>query len=116
MHAKQEQNYNFKLYFSIGIVFSLCLPVVTSSNGDNVLRGVVCIDMTLEEITDEFESLQRSDHSYIFIINTEGRTFLHPMLPIPRGDIYAETVLFEVDIQYLEPQAVAAGIIASMER
>ena len=89
---------------------------MTSSNGENILRGVVAIDMTLEEITDEFESLQRSDHSYIFIINTEGRTFLHPMLPIPRGDIYAETVLFEVDIQYLEPQAVAAGIIASMER
>ena len=69
--------------------------------------------MTVEDITDEFEYLQRSDHTYIFIIDTSGRTILHPMLPIPAQDSRADP--FFVDIQYLEPQANEAGIINRMK-
>ena len=70
--------------------------------------------MTVEDITDEFEYLQRSDDAYIFIIDTSGRTILHPMLPIPAQD--SRTDRFFVDIRYLEPQAHEAGIIQSMKK
>ena len=70
--------------------------------------------MAMEDITNEFEYLQRSDHTYIFIIDTSGRTILHPMLPIPGQDFRADP--FFVDIQFLEPNAGEAGIIDSMKR
>ena len=70
--------------------------------------------MTMEDITDEFEYLQRSDHTYIFIIDTSGRTILHPMLPIPGQDFRSDP--FFVNIQHLEPQANEAGILDSMKR
>ena len=70
--------------------------------------------MTVEDITDEFEYLQRSDHTYIFIIDTSGRTILHPMLPNPGQDFRADS--FFVDIQYLEPHAHEENIIEKMKR
>ena len=68
--------------------------------------------MTVEDITNEFEYLQRSDHTYIFIIDTSGRTILHPMLPIPDQD--RRTDRFLVDIEFFEPRA--AEVLASMKR
>lgn len=104
---------SFRVYIP-GLVFSICLPVVTSSGDVNTLRGVACIDMTVEDITNEFEYLQRSDHTYIFIIDTSGRTILHPMLPIPGQDFRSDP--FFVDIEYFEPRANSEGIIGSMKR
>ena len=95
-------------------MFSVCIPVVTSSANASTLRGVACIDVTMDEVTNEFENLQRSDHTYIFIIDTSGRTILHPMLPIPDQDFRADPLF--VDIQYFEPQAHAAGILDLMKR
>ena len=70
--------------------------------------------MTVEGITDEFEYLQRSDHTYIFMIDTSGRTILHPMLPIPGQDFRADPIF--VYIQYFEPKAKEQGILDSMKR
>ena len=90
----------------------MCIPVVTSSANASTLRGVACIDVTMDEVTNEFENLQRSDHTYIFIIDTSGRTILHPMLPIPDQD--RRTDRFLVDIEFFEPRA--AEVLASMKR
>ena len=70
--------------------------------------------MTLSDITNEFEFLQRSNNAYFFMIDTNGRTMFHPMLPIPGKD-YRSDPLF-VSIEYFEPEAHNAGILAEMKR
>ena len=96
-----------------GHIFSICLPVVLP-NDTQPLKGAACIDMQLADITNEFEYLQRSDHAYVFIIDTSGRTILHPMLPIPGYDFRSDPL--HVDIKYFERDADQAGILDSMKR
>ena len=86
----------------------------TQPDTQSTLKGVVCIDMTLADITNEFEYLQRSDHAYIFIIDTSGRTILHPMLPIPGQDFRSEPLF--VDIEYFERDAKTERILESMKK
>ena len=69
--------------------------------------------MTLRDITNEFEYLQRSSNAYVFMIDNTGRTILHPMLPVPGLDPRSDPLF--VDIQYFEPDAEAAGILDSMK-
>ena len=103
-------------YSTSGHIFSVCLPIAqaTHNPADTALLGAACIDMPLSDITNEFEYLQRSSNAYVFIIDCDGRTILHPMLPSPGLD-YRSDPLF-VDIRNFEPEAHMEGILDMMKQ
>ena len=70
--------------------------------------------MAVEELNDEFEYPERSENTYVFIIDKTGQTYSHPMLPKPGKDFRADPI--NINIKYLEPQAAEAGIIESMKK
>ncbi len=77
------------------MIVSAALPVYTS----NTLRGVVGVDLTIEDLVADAAFFDAGEFSFAFVIDSEGRTIMHPLLPPPNGN-----PVF-VDIALLEPGA-----------
>ena len=79
------------------------------------LRGVVAVDMSIEELMADVTYFQQGQVAYSFIIDRTGRALFHPLLPTPfRSHDRAAHDFF--DITSLEPGEDVKPIIASMRR
>ena len=58
---------------------SLCLPLHLGTK----LQGVTCVDVELEDIFFNVTYYHQGIDAYGFIIDSRGRTILHPLLPKP---------------------------------
>ena len=63
----------------LGLVMSLCLPLHLGTK----LQGVTCVDVELEDIFFNVTYYHQGIDAYGFIIDSQGRTILHPLLPKP---------------------------------
>ena len=88
---------------------SLCLPIHSGSS----LNGVACVDARIDDIFFNVTYYQGGVDSYVFIIDSHGRTILHPMLPKPRA--WQEDSVF-IDISTLERGDQHIELINSMKR
>ena len=59
------------------MVISTCLPV----NSGGRFVGVMCIDLLLADLVGDMDSFIYGENSYAFLIDTNGRTLVHPLLP-----------------------------------
>jgi hypothetical protein len=75
---------------------SLCVPV--SLHGS--LRGVTCVDVTVDTLFSEIQYFQQTSSTYAFLIDGYGRLLIHPLLPQPQT-FSAEAPLADLtDIEY----------------
>jgi len=75
---------------------SLCVPVVLQSK----LRGVTCVDVTMDALFSEVQYFQQSSSSYAFLMDGYGRLLIHPLLP-QLSTLSVDTPLAELtDIEY----------------
>ncbi|XP_061178007.1 VWFA and cache domain-containing protein 1-like [Saccostrea echinata] len=70
----------YKDFFSKEFVVTGCVPIVHRG----AFVGVACADVLLSELVTEIIYLQQGEFSYVFIIDGEERTLIHPLLPDPR--------------------------------
>ncbi len=61
----------------------MCLPVRVVEGGDTTLKGVTCVDVTLEELFKDVTYFQEGSLSYAFIMDSRTRLLVHPLLPRP---------------------------------
>ena len=71
---------------------SLCLPVHVTRNNSQVLQGVTCVDVTLDELFKDVTYFQQGRLSYAFILDRNARVFIHPLLPRP-SDVEDDPIL-----------------------
>jgi len=72
---------------------SLCMPVVVAQS--ITLRGVACVDVTIDTLFSEVQYFQQSLTSYAFLIDGYGRLLLHPLLPQPQT-LTQDVQLFDI--------------------
>ena len=77
--------------------------------------GVTGTDINIEDLMpDILEYIKQGRTMYAFMINTSGRTLIHPLLPAP-ADAYGDPIY--MDIRNLElPEFEFKGIFDSMSR
>ena len=75
--------------------------------------GVVSLDINLNDALKKETRLDGDDYSYYFLIDTNGDTYYHPMLPSPTVPKEQPVIVF---IGILEKDALDAGILDSMMR
>ncbi|CAH1780663.1 unnamed protein product, partial [Owenia fusiformis] len=92
----------------LGLVTSICLPVFYNAN----LKGVACVDITMEDLLADVIYFRTGEKSYAFIIDKTGRTMMHPLLPKPYS--ISDAPIF-VPIESLERTAEENGILTSMK-
>ena len=61
------------------MIASICLPV----NHQTSLKGVLCIDQSLEELLSELLFRQSGGSSYYFMVDIYTRVLDHPMVQNP---------------------------------
>ena len=88
---------------------SICMPVVYSSR----LEGVTCVDVKVEDLFLNVTYYEQGVRAYMFLINSEGRAIVHPLLPKPSA---LNDEPFFVDISTLEAEEDAQEVIESMKR
>ena len=74
---------------------SICLPVSVGGQ----LRGVTCVDVTIDALFSEVSYFQQESSSYSFLMDDYGRLLLHPYLPTP--GVFSENSVFP-DIRNIE--------------
>jgi hypothetical protein len=84
-----------KLNFS-GLVMSLCVPVVLHST----LRGVTCVDVTVDTLFSEIQYFQQTSSTYAFLIDGYGQLLVHPLLPQPQTFSMEAPLADLTDIEY----------------
>lgn len=62
-----------------GLLISMCLPVAYKKK----LKGVACVDLSMNYIMQDFTYFQESEATYAFIINDQTRVMSHPLLQPP---------------------------------
>ncbi|XP_033747396.1 VWFA and cache domain-containing protein 1-like [Pecten maximus] len=99
-------------FSSIGLLISVCRPAYDKTDR-SILLGVACADVKLSDLFSEAAVFHEGDSSYVFIIDSKGRTLNHPLLPLSRTVKTSYTLL---DIAYLERSQGTADIIEAMKR
>ncbi|XP_069136132.1 VWFA and cache domain-containing protein 1-like [Argopecten irradians] len=99
-------------FSSIGLLISVCLPAYDKTDLD-ILLGVACADVKLSDLFSKAAVFNEGDLSYVFIIDSKGRTLSHPLLPLSRT---VKTSYTQLDISYLERSEEAAPVIEAMKR
>ena len=94
---------------SIGLITSLCLPLVNSGS----LAGVTCTDILLKEIFSDFTNFQQGELSYAFMIDGQGRVMVHYLQPTPKAITDDPD---PIDIYTLETNPAEVTMIESMKR
>ena len=94
---------------SIGLITSLCLPLVNSGS----LAGVTCTDILLDELFSDFTNFQQGELSYAFMIDGQGRVMVHYLQPTPKAITDDPD---PIDINTLETNPAAKPMIESMKR
>ena len=80
---------------------------------DDSLKGVVCLDVRIADILGDIEYSQPGEYSYSFLIDSTGRTLIHPLMPSP-FDVADDPIL--IDISTLERASGAKSVIESMKQ
>ncbi|CAH1777703.1 unnamed protein product [Owenia fusiformis] len=93
--------------WGLGMVTSICLPLHYTAK----FKGVVCVDMTMEDLMEDATYFTDGEGSYTFIIDQEERTMVHPLLPKPY--LIEDDPIF-VPVHNIERGAEVKSIIASM--
>ncbi|XP_076373666.1 VWFA and cache domain-containing protein 1-like isoform X2 [Tachypleus tridentatus] len=91
-----------------GIVMTVSVPVLVNGS----FQGVCALDISMETLFQGVSYSQLADTSYSFLINREGRTLIHPLLPKPQT--VSQGQLF-IDISDLETDKAVESIIQSMK-
>jgi hypothetical protein len=91
----------------MGLVSSACMPVIFASE----LYGVICVDISLDLIFNDVINFRLGQLSYGFIIDGDGHTLIHRLLPQPTA---SDTEPLFVDIRALETNDASEQIISSM--
>ena len=99
----------FCALISIGLITSLCLPLVNSGS----LAGVTCTDILLDELFSDFTNFQQGELSYAFMIDGQGRVMVHYLQPTPKAITDDPD---PIDIYTLETNPAAKPMIESMKR
>lgn len=84
----------------------MCQSVTTGTT----LRGVVCVDQSLEELVSDLEYLQLGESSYSFIVDTSTRVIYHPYNQNP------STVMDAPRFAYLDTLEVGSGVDTMLEQ
>ena len=90
-----------------GLVTAACLPVINAPQ----LIGVACVDIPLELVFNDVINFRLGQLSYGFIIDGDGHTLIHRLLPPPTA---SDTEPAFVDIRALETSDASEQIISSM--
>lgn len=93
-----------------GLVSSICLPAMVANQK---LLGVACVGISMSDLLSDATYFRAGELSYAFIIDGNGRTMMHPLLPRPYFT-HQEPAL--VNIEYLERSPEAQEVIQSMKR
>ncbi|CAH1777706.1 unnamed protein product, partial [Owenia fusiformis] len=93
--------------WGLGMVTSICLPLHYKAK----FKGVVCVDMTMEDLTEDATYFTEGEGSYTFIIDKEERTMVHPLLPKPY--LIEDDPIF-VPVHNIEHWSEVESIITSM--
>ena len=88
---------------------SACLPVVYNA----VTKGVTCIDVSISDLLSDVTYFQQGGLSYAFVVDSNGRTLMHPLLPAP-SSLEHDPVF--VHLTSLERDQEVADVLASMTR
>uniref|UniRef100_A0A8W8N3R2 VWFA domain-containing protein n=1 Tax=Magallana gigas TaxID=29159 RepID=A0A8W8N3R2_MAGGI len=100
----------YKDFFTNESVITGCLPF--AFNG--VFHGVVCADILISKLVAEILYLKHGEFIYAFIIDGEGRTLVHPLLPDPRDVIAQEQDIN--NINNFETSGDVSEVIDSMKK
>ena len=73
----------------------MCLPI----NQQNQLKGVVCVDIALDDLFSEISYFRQGASSYAFLMNRYRQLLVHPLIP-PPSTATQDPIL--VDIKYIE--------------
>ncbi|XP_070571547.1 VWFA and cache domain-containing protein 1-like isoform X2 [Ptychodera flava] len=90
----------------LGLMTTALMPV--KHGGE--LRGVVCIDITLDDLLGDISYFKEGERTYAFLyeVNSKatGRTLLHPLLPAPVNieddPVYVHVTTLERDEKFVE--------------
>lgn len=67
----------------LGLVVTAALPIWNRTG--NALLGVAGVDLTVEDLVEEAlrMSLSYDEQIYVFVVDEDGRTYVHPQVPTP---------------------------------
>ena len=102
-------------FFSLTLFSGLLVSVTLPCYHQGKFIGVTGTDINIEDLMpDILEYIKQGRTTYAFMINTSGRTLIHPLLPTP-ADAYGYPIY--MDIRNLErPESEFKGIFDSMTR
>ena len=78
---------------STGLLTSITLPCYYQGK----FIGVVGTDISMEDLLSEITYFQRGQSSYAFMVDSSGRTMMHPLLPAP-SDAFGDPIFIEKDV------------------
>lgn len=94
---------------STGLLTSITLPCYYQGK----FIGVVGTDISMEDLLSEITYFQRGQSSYAFMVDSSGRTMMHPLLPAP-SDAFGDPIF--MDITALEPEPEFTSVFLSIKR
>jgi hypothetical protein len=86
--------YRFNIFS--GLIMSLCVPVVAGST----VRGVTCVDVTMDTLFSEIQYFQQTSSTYSFLIDGYGRLLIHPLLQQPQTFSMEAPLADLTDVEY----------------
>ena len=112
MHVKEcvgLVNHWTCISISTGLLTSITLPCYYQGK----FIGVVGTDISMEDLLSEITYFQRGQSSYAFMVDSSGRTMMHPLLPAP-SDAFGDPIF--MDITALEPEPEFTSVLLSIKR
>ena len=64
---------------------------------DGVVKGVVGVDLTLDDVLADVVYFNDGGDSYAFLVDRDGMTLSHPGLPLP-SDVESDPVLIHITL------------------
>ncbi|XP_063448509.1 VWFA and cache domain-containing protein 1-like [Mytilus trossulus] len=95
-------------FSGIGLMTSMCRQV-SITRGFN---GVACTDVKISELLKDVEYFDEGNSSYAFMIDRNGHTIVHPLLPDPT---YLKTDPVLVDITTLERSPGSDSVMSNLK-